>query len=256
MKLASAIISAALVYAVSGCASIEQYKEDQEKNVRVAETHVQLGVGYLQQGNLEVALEKLQKALDAKSDYAPAHSAIAVVYERLLKFDEADDHYREAIALDPEDGGAYNNYGVFLCNQGNAKEAEKYFLKAIETPRYPTPELAYENAGACVRKIPDMKKSEEYLEQALKLNPRLPVALFNMAEIRFEQNNYLSSRGFLQRFEAVSPHNAESLWLGILVERKLGDKNAESNYAKQLQTKFPKSEQFKLLINSQGENQS
>ena len=101
-----------------------------------------------------------------------------------------------------------------------------------------------------------MKKSESYLTEALKRDPNLPVALLNMAEIRFEQNNFLSSRGFLQRFEALSQHSAQSLWLGIQVERKLGDKNAESHYAKELQSKFPKSEQFKLLMNSQGENQS
>jgi type IV pilus assembly protein PilF len=256
MRLVSAAGCAILLLAMSGCSSLEQMKETTEKNRRIAQTHTQLGVGYLQQGKLEVALEKLQKAISADYEYAPAHSSIAIVYERLLKYDEAGKHYREAIDLSPEDGSVFNNYGVFLCNRGRAKEAEKYFIKAIEMPRYPTPELAYENAGTCARKIPDLKKSEDYLTAALKRNPELPIALLNMAQIRFEQNNYLSSRGFLQRFEAVSQHSAESLWLGVRIERKLGDKSAEASYAKQLQSKFPKSEQFQLLINSQGENQS
>ncbi|WP_455365354.1 type IV pilus biogenesis/stability protein PilW [Kaarinaea lacus] len=249
-------VTVLLVIMLAGCSSIEKYKAEQAQNERLVETQVQLGVGYFEQGNYEVALEKLEKAIEVKSDYAPAHSAIALVYERIKKYDLADQHYREAISLSPEDGGAYNNYGVFLCNQNRPEEAEKYFMKAVKIPLYNTPELAYENAGACARRIPDAKKAEAYLSKALELNPQLPIALINMAEIRFDQDRYLSSRGFLQRFESVSSHSAESLWLGIRVERKLGDKNAEANYKKQLQSKFPKSEQFRMMLNSLEEDKS
>jgi type IV pilus assembly protein PilF len=254
--MARLLASLLLVIMLAGCSSIEKYKNEQAKNERLVETQVQLGVGYYEQGNYEVALEKLEKAIEVKSDYGPAHSAIALVYERMQKYDLAEQHYRRAIDLSSEDGGMYNNYGVFLCNRNRPDEAEKYFLKAVQLPLYATPELAYENAGACARRIPDAEKAVAYLNRALELNPQLPTALINMAEIRFEQDRFLSSRGFLQRFESVSPHSAESLWLGIRVERKLGDKDAEANYKKQLQSKFPKSEQFKLMLNSLEEDQS
>ncbi|MEJ2181138.1 MAG: hypothetical protein P8Y28_12075 [Gammaproteobacteria bacterium] len=207
-------VTLVVLISLTGCSSIEKYKEEQAKNERLVETQTQLGVGYYEQGNLEVALEKLKKAIEVKPDYA------------------------------------------FLCQINRPEEAEKYFLKAVNLPLYRTPELAYENAGACMRRVPDTKKAETYLDLALDINPRLPTALINMAEIRFEQNRFLSSRAYLQRFEAVSPHSAESLWLGIRIERKLGDKNAEANYKKQLQSNFPKSRQFKMMLNSLEEDQS
>jgi type IV pilus assembly protein PilF len=250
------LVASLLAIVLAGCSSIENYKNEQAKNERLVATQVQLGVGYYEQGNYEVAMEKLQKALELKPDYGPAHSAIALVYEQMQKYDKADEHYREAVDLSPEDGGIYNNYGVFLCKRNRAEEAEKYFIKAIQLPLYATPELAYENAGACARRIPDNEKAEKYLNKALELNPNLPTALINMAEIRFTQERFLASRGFLQRYEAVFPHSAESLWLGIRIERKLGDKNAEANYKKQLQTRFPKSEQFRMMLNSLEEDQS
>lgn len=246
----------AAIILLAGCSSIEKYKADQARNERLVETQVQMGVAYLEQGNVEVAREKLQKALEIKPDYAPAHSAIALVYKETRQFDLADEHYREAISLSPDEGGTYNNYGVFLCQRNRPEEAEEYFLKAVKLPLYRTPELAYENAGACVRRIPDTNKAEAYLNKALELNPQLPTALINMAEIRFEQDRYLSSRGYLQRYEAVSSHSAESLWLGVRVERKLGDKNAEAKYKKQLQSNFPKSRQFQMMLNSLEEDQS
>lgn len=255
MRSSLPAISLLFLYLLQGCSAIESIKASEEKDHRIAKTHVELGVGYIKQGKFDVALEKLKKAVDAEPGYAPGHSAIAIVYERLEKYDLADYHYQEAISLSPEDGGLYNNYGVFLCGQKRYTEAEENFMKAINTPRYPTPELAYENAGACERQAPqyDIEKAEKYLSKALDRNPRLPLALINMAHIRFEQNNFLSARGFIQRYESVSRHTADSLWLGVLVERKLKNKDAMQDYAKQLQTDFPKSEQFKMLLDSQGE---
>lgn len=252
IKLATSLSFASLVF-IQGCTAIESYKASEEKNLRIAKTHVELGVGYLKQNKLDIAVEKLKKAIEAEPSYAPGHSAIAIVYERLEKYNLADEHYLEAISLNPENGGLYNNYGVFLCGRGKYSQAEEFFLKAIASRRYATPELAYENAGVCARKIPELKKAEEYLSKALRINPRLPLALVNMAHIRFLQNNFLSTRGFLQRYEAVSQHTADSLWLGVRVERKLKNKSAEQDYAKQLQSRYPKSEEFKLLLNSQGE---
>jgi len=255
MKLLTPIFVLVVLILVQGCSAIESIRESEERDHRIAKTHVDLGIGYLKQGKYDIALEKLQKAVEAEPSYAPGHSAIAIVYEHLEKYDEADEHYREAINLSPDDGGLYNNYGVFLCGQKKYEKAEENFLRAIATPRYPTPELAYENAGVCERKSPkyDIRKAEDYLKKALDKNSRLPNALLNMAFIRYEQANYLSARGFLQRYESVARHTAESLWLGIQTEKKLKNNDAMQEYAKQLQTDFPKSEQFKMLLNSQGE---
>ena len=74
-------VTLVVLISLTGCSSIEKYKEEQARNERLVETQTQLGVGYYEQGNLEVALEKLKKAVEVKPDYAPAHSAIALVYK-------------------------------------------------------------------------------------------------------------------------------------------------------------------------------
>jgi len=185
------------------------------------------------------------------ADYAPAQSAIALVYDRMAMPDKAEQHYLKAIDLDPKNGSVYNNYGVFLCRVNRLKEADTYFMKAIQTPRYPTPERAYENAGACARRIPDLDKAEAYLRKALSRNARLPVALYNMAEISFARERFLSTRAYLERFAEVAKPTPESLWLGVRAERKLGNKQGAQQYAKLLQTNYPDSLQFKWLLDSE-----
>jgi len=240
------ILLTVVILLLGGCASTTQNKDD--KDFQIADTNLRLGIGYMRQGRYEDALEKLLKAEAAKSDYADVHSALGMVYERLLEYDKADHHYEKAIHYKPEEGGHYNNYGAFLCRRGDYTKADKNFQKAIKTPRYRTPELALENAGACAKLIPDLEKSEEYLRKALSINPKLPLALSEMADLMYQKQNYMSTRAYLQRYGEVSKFTAKSLWLGIQTERKLGDQQAEARYAKLLQSQYPDSLEFKRWL--------
>ncbi len=240
-------IALILFVSLLGCAATP---EKDTEGYRAAETNLQLGVGYLKQGRLDDALEKLKKALQEKDDFADVHTALGLVYERVGEDRKADYHYQRAIELMPTDGGVYNNYGVFLCKKKQFTESEAYFLKAINATRYQTPQTAYENAGACAKQIPDQEKAEIYMRKALSIDPKLPNALYVMATIMFEQKRFLSARAYLQRLEEASTHTAASLWLGVRTERELGAKDAEQHYAKLLQQNFPDSIEFKSLLDS------
>jgi type IV pilus assembly protein PilF len=218
----------------------------------LAETNVKLGVGYLQQGRRDLALSKLQRALELSPNLASAHNAIAIVYDQLGQLDEAGQHYQKAVSLAPKDSSVLNNYGTFLCKRNQLSEAEQYFLRALENPLYETPALAYENAGLCAVRVPNTVKAEKYFRDALQINPRLPVSLYQMAVISFDRGDYLSARAYLQRYGAVAKHTPQSLWLGVRVEQMLEDKNAAASYALQLRSTYPDSQETQLLQKSEG----
>jgi len=241
------VILLPVVIFLNACA-ITPENQGESRDTKIAETNLHLGMGYMEQGKLNDALEKLLKAEDAQPGNAEVHSALALVYDQLQEYDKADHHYRRAINLNSEEGGNYNNYGAFLCRRGKYQQADKYFNKAIGTLHYKTPERALENAGVCAAKIPDLEKAEEYLRKALSMNDKLPLALAEMADLMFKKQNYLSTRAYLQRFGEVSKPTAQSLWLGIRTERKLGDKEAEANYANLLRSQYPDSLEFKRWL--------
>lgn len=218
----------------------------------LAETDVKLGIGYLQQGKPDLALGKLQRALELDPNLASGHNAIAILYEQLGKLDLADEHYRRAVELKPQDSAAHNNYGTFLCSKRNQlDQAEQQFLEALKNPLYDTPEFAYENAGLCTKRKPDAAKAEQYFRKALELNPRLPGSLYQMALINFEAQRYLPARAYFQRYTEVARPTPQSLWLGIRIERELGDKNAVSSYSLYLKSNFPDSDEARLLRESE-----
>lgn len=233
------------------CATVKEQQREDSKSLEIADTNVRLGLGYLQQGRAEAALEKLQKALAALPDHAEAHSVIALIYTELEDTEKAEMHYRRALEISPKDGSMHNNYAVFLCQTGRPAEAEPYFLKAIQSRNYRTPAQALENLGLCALQIPDPDKAETYLRKALQIDPRLPSALLKMARLSVEKGNFLSGRAYLARYQAVSPLNAEGLWLGIQVEKALGDEARVRDYENRLRRHFPDSQELRLLLDAQ-----
>ncbi|NOX75479.1 MAG: type IV pilus biogenesis/stability protein PilW [Gammaproteobacteria bacterium] len=233
-----------LSFWMQGCASVQE----QKAQMKAADTNMRLGVGYLQQGRIDDALEKLKKALAAEPDFVKAHSAIALVYERLGERDNAEEHFLEALELGPGDGRIHNNYAAFLCRSGRPVEAEPHFLQAIRSRGYRTPERALENLGVCAMHIPDYEKAEIYLRKALQMNPKLPDALLQMAHLSVEKKRFMSGRAYLQRLREVTDLSPDALWLGVLVEKKLGDSAAVRQYEIQLRKKYPDSNEARELM--------
>ncbi len=129
------LILVSLLATLSACSTTDEISSDTNPGDRsdtLAETNVKLGVGYLQQGRSDLALTKLQRALELNPNLPGAHNAIAIVYDRLGEHDKAEQHYLKAINLAPKDSNAHNNYGTFLCKRNELDKAEKQFLQALE----------------------------------------------------------------------------------------------------------------------------
>ncbi len=232
------ILSLTAFLLVSGCATGPSAVTEPEPN-RLSNTYLQLGIEYMRQGENEIALAKLEKALSIDPNSANVHNTLGVLYNRLGKTDEAEKHFKKAVKLAPSDARSLNNYGQFLCQNGRETEGVPLFLKATENPLYPTPETAYANAGICELKIDHTQAAESHFRSALERNPTLAMALFHMAKISYDQKKYLPARGYLQRYMENASHTPQSLWLGIQIERELDDKDAVASYSLALKNQYP-----------------
>ncbi len=214
-----------------------------------AKIHTELGVNYFQSGQLGVALEELNTAVSADKTYAPAYNALGLVYMELKEDGKAENNFRQAIRLDPSSSEAKNNYGLFLCQRGRETEGIRQLLEALKNPLYPTPDLAYKNAGLCARKAGDTKAAEGYFMRALKLNPKQPQALYGLAEIDYLRDDLAGAKQYIARYFAVVENpGPEALWLGARVERKLGDRTALANYGMQLRRRYPSAPETKAFL--------
>jgi type IV pilus assembly protein PilF len=235
------------VIALSACNTNPVRNETHPGAETPAQINLKLGVEYMRRGIYDLALTKLQRALEYDPKLPDAHNAIAILYSQLGETQLADEHYQRALYLAPNDSKSLNNYGAFLCDQGRYEEADKYFLRAINNPLYAARGQAYENVALCALRIPDLDKAEEYMRKALEINPTLPKSLYQMANLSFDKGGYLSARAYLQRYLEVASHTPDSLWLCVRVERELGDRSAEASCALVLERKYPDSREARLL---------
>jgi type IV pilus assembly protein PilF len=242
-----------LTLALAGCTTTEgggNVKPDLEEAARL---NTQLGIDYMRKGQFDLALEKLQKALEQDDDLGLAHSAIALVYQRRGDTKLAGKHYREALDLNADDAATLNNFGIFLCGQGEAEEAEEIFLRAARNKDNPQPADAWANAGVCLRNVPKAReRAEGHLRQALKLNPKHASALAEMAQVSYDKKDYLRARAFLQRYEIGARPTAKTLWLAALTERALGDAGSARTYERRLRGEFPESPEAEELAKRSG----
>lgn len=244
-------IALGLVIALGlGACSGASVRQQEAQRLKSSEINTELGLSYLKKRDTERALVKLTRAIEQNPDNAKAHAAIALAYDNLERQARARTHYRRAVELNPMDSYARNAYGAFLCREGAVSEAVTQFDEAVENPLYPQPEMALTNAGQCLRKDGDVARAETYFRTALRRNPKFAPALFHMARLSYETGNALSARGYLQRYLAIAKHTAQSLWLGVQIERELGDKDTVASYSMLLRGRFPDSDEVRLLRES------
>ena len=164
-----------------------------------------------------------------------------MAYDQLGVSDEAEEHYMRAAELAPDNPGAANSYAVFLCRNNRWDDAEEYFRRAAENPRYSTPAAALANAGVCARAAGDVETAEIYFREALNRDPAYPDALFHLTDLAYQNQNLMQARAFMQRSLGSSADSPQMFWLCFQIERDLNSATEAQRCATQLKQQFPES---------------
>jgi type IV pilus assembly protein PilF len=238
------------IFALAGCGTTSHSSGGgEEKQVnQSAKVHTELAGLYYERAQLGVALAEIEQALQADKNYAPAYGVRGLVHMSLREDKEAEEDFRHSLSLDKNDSDIHNNFGWFLCQRGREKESVPQFMAAIKNPLYATPELAYLNAGLCSKKAGNNKDAEEFLQKALLVQPKMPQALFGLAELSFASSDYFMAKKYFRDLsEKADNLTAEQLWLAVRIERKVGDRNSEASYSMQMRKRFPDARETQFL---------
>jgi len=248
IRLLSLVVVGALLAA---CAS-PGMKAAREQQQKAAEINVQLGINYLQQGDLRTANAKLERALEQDPDLATGHWVYALLQARLERYEAAERHFERALALDPNDSKAHNNYGTFLCERDRVDEAIEQFEAAVENPLYESPATAYTNAGICLVRVGRIDEARAYLRKALEADGRFAQALYQMAKLSYRAGRYSKTRDYLHRYAAQGRHTPQTLWLCVRTERRLGNGAEARRCAETLRERYPQSREARRLSQDEG----
>ncbi len=259
------LLASGLALLIAGCAStgtgmsqgaaeqaISQQTSTNETQQR-AKVHTELGALYLENGRFAVAQDEARIAIGADPNYAPAYNLLGLVHMNLRENSAADEEFKKALQLAPNDPEINNNYGWFLCQTDRARQSVPHFLTAIKNPLYTTPAKAMTALGVCYVKLQDDVAAEDFLAKAVRVDPASAEARYWLADIYYRKGRYFEARRSLGELNKLIELTAETTWLALRVERRIGDREGEARYASQLRRKFQGSPEYQKLMQGQYE---
>jgi Tfp pilus assembly protein PilF len=135
------------------------------------------------QGDLEAASYFYAHSLEwADTPEARVGQAQALSYEG--KLDQAMAECKKAIALDPEQGQAYNDIGVYLMQQGDEDAAIPWLQQSLDAASMEDRHFPYYNLGRIFERKQQLSQAAAAYEAALLANPAFDSAKSALARVR------------------------------------------------------------------------
>lgn len=246
-------MAAALLLAA--CASTDNGGRE-VNNQEAAKANVQLGVAYMQQGNLQLAKDKLDRAEKQDPKSHEVQWARASLAERLGQDADAERHYQAAMRLAPGNPEITNTYAVFLCRTGQVDKALPLYEAVIRDRLYRTPWAAATNAGVCLRSDKRAADAVPYFERALALRPDFAPAVVELADTQIALEKPDLARAAVDRFLQIGRRSADVLLLGVRASLAQGNRAAADTYARLLRRDFANTPQAQALQQLLGERKA
>lgn len=167
------------------------------------------GVIAYQIGNVEAALDLLNKAIKAAPKSGQITGTLAVVYDSIGNQQSAEKAYRKALTFTPHDLGIRNNYGGFLKSTGKLDEAEAAFREAVRTD--PTNVQSLSNLAALLAETGRLDDAETLFRKAIDTAPDNTELQSDLAVVLQQKGNLDETKSILESVLSQNPENIPAL---------------------------------------------
>jgi type IV pilus assembly protein PilF len=214
-------------------------ESDASKRARV---RLELAGAYFARGQMEFALDQVKLAIAADPTQAESFNLRGLIYASLGDEKLAEESFRRALQLSPRDADTMQNFGWYLCQRKRFDEAQVQFEQALAVPRYRDAARTSLTQGICHAQAGRLDLAERSLVRSTELDPSNPSAALNLAEVLYKRKEYERARFQVRRVNAVNEAiTAQSLWLAVRIEHRLGQRAARQDLGQQLRRRFPES---------------
>jgi type IV pilus assembly protein PilF len=246
------LLALGLAAGLGGCVSTttggtpraEADPADAEKRARV---RLELAGLYLGRGQADTALGEVDRAIAAKPDMPEAYNLRGLIYASQGDLRLAEQSFQRALQLAPNSGDVMHNYGWFLCQQQRWPDAEAQFTAALSTPQYRDTVRTLLAQGVCQARAGRWAEAERTLSRSYELDPSNPVTAYNLSEVLMRRGELERARFYVARINSQPElSSAQSLWLAVRIERRLGNLQGVQDFGRKLQERYPESNEVLL----------
>ena len=226
----------------------ESYTEsDVPENRKRAETRLKLAVLYFQDGKNSFALDEVKQAVLIDPTWFQPYWMRGLIQMQTGDYAPAEASFQKALEINPRSADVKHNYGVLLCKMKRPLEARNWFEGAIADPAYSQRAKTWQELGNCQIANGQKREAEASFTRSYELDPNNLLTALQLATLLFDRGEAVKAQFHARRVNNSERASAESLWLGIKIERSLGSTQAQSQLETQLRKRFGQSREALAL---------
>jgi len=202
---------------------------------------LKLAVLYFQDGKLSYALDEVKQAINADPDWYEPYWMRGLIDMQRGELALAEAGFQKALALNPGSPDLKHNYGVLLCKLNRPDEGIKMFGEALDAPGYTQRAKTWLEQGVCQLGAGRKADAELSFGKSFAINAGDNLASYYLGLLLYQRGEFEKAQFYTRRINSSDTATAESLWLGMKVERRLGHKEAQEQLGAQLRKRYAQS---------------
>lgn len=220
---------------------------------KAAEQYVQLGISYMQEGNMELATARIKRALELRPNYPDALAVMGLIYQTEQEAGLAEKYFKEALDADSRFTRGRTYLASLYYSQRKLDDALKQFRIASEDVRYPNRAQVFSNLGLIESLQGRTADAIVSYRKSLTLDRNQPPLRLTLASLYAAQEEYVQANVFYAQFRDMVRtgglvHTPASLELGIDLARRRGDLDTVSSLMLVLKNLYPDSAEYRRVI--------
>ncbi|MBX3621925.1 MAG: type IV pilus biogenesis/stability protein PilW [Rhizobacter sp.] len=217
-------------------------ESDETEASKRARVRMELASAYFGRGQFTTALDEVKQALALSPNMGQAYNLRGLIYAALGDDGLAQESFKRALQINPQDGDSLHNYGWYQCQQKRYPEAEALFQQALATPQYLGVARTLMTSGVCHARAGQWPEAELALSKSYERDPSNAATAVNLAEVLLHRGQAERARFYIRRVNSTpNQANAQTLWLAARIEMKLGNRQGANELGQQLRSQFPQS---------------
>jgi len=173
--------------------------------------HNALGLAYIDAGNIDQAMQSLEKAIELNDNLPEAYSGLGVCYNAKGEYSESIKYFLKALDITPQESPdravIQNNLGQNYYLLKRYEEAENHLRQAVELN--PNLLTAYINLGNVYTERGDFETAITYHQKAVDIAPEYALPRNNLAFSYYKLGNYEKALEEMEKVLQMDPDNEQ-----------------------------------------------
>ncbi|MBN2180258.1 MAG: tetratricopeptide repeat protein [Deltaproteobacteria bacterium] len=187
---------------------ITLWRDCVKKSPGKARCHNNLGRSYYREGIFEEAEQEYKKALALDPEYFHAYNNLGSVYASMEKYDEAIEQYQQGLSVNPGSSDLWYNIANIYKVSGYIDEAIQHYQQALSLN--PNEARAHYELGGIYLNNDLYEKAEKEYTRALTINPYYIEAYHNLGNVYQKSGRLEEAMLIYKKVLGLNPEIIES----------------------------------------------